>query len=210
MGIDLVMVIIIAITAFVSFKGFNDPYFVSKYDFHVGRIRSGEQIRMFSSGFLHADLQHLVLNMLTLYFFAPAVTFFLGSFGLVLVYIGSLLSGSLLTLYLHKDEYNYRALGASGAVMGVVFSSILLMPEAKINFFIPAWIFGIFYLFYSIYGMKSRRDNIGHTAHFGGAVGGYALTLFRMPELFQTDLKTVIILAVPIVILFVMNRMGKL
>ena len=184
--------------------------FFRKYEFHIGSIRAGEQHRMFTSAFLHADMQHLLFNMLTLYFFAPTVIFDLGIIGFLLVYFGSLICGSLLTLYFHKDDYNYRAIGASGAVMGVIFSSILLDPDAKINLFIPAYIFGIIYLLYSIYGMRVKRDNIGHTAHFGGAIGGYAITLCRVPELFYTETNTVILLAIPIVILFVMQKMGKL
>jgi len=208
--IDLVLIVVMAITALVSFKGFNDPYFLRKYDFHVGSIRAGEQIRMFSSGFLHADLQHLLLNMLTLYFFGPLVVAYLGSVGFLLVYFCSLVAGSLLTLYLHRNEYSYRALGASGAVMGVVFSAVLLQPDARVNFIIPAWIFGLAYMLFSIYGMRARRDNIGHTAHFGGAVGGYLVTLIRMPELLQTELWLVLLLLVPIVLLFVLYKMGKL
>lgn len=210
MNLDISIIAIIAITAFVSFKGFKDTYFLRKYDFHVGSIRAGEQIRMFSSGFLHNDLQHLIFNMFTLYFFGPIAQAYLGTVGFLLVYLISLLSGSLLTLYLHKNEYSYRALGASGAVMGVVFSAVLLQPDAKINFFIPAWIFGIFYLLYSIYGMRTRRDNIGHTAHFGGAIGGYAITLFREPDLLYTETWLIILLALPIVLLFVLYKMGKL
>ncbi|MFY7730572.1 MAG: rhomboid family intramembrane serine protease [Flavobacterium sp.] len=208
--IDLVLVVVMAITALVSFKGFNDPYFLRKYDFHVGSIRAGEQIRMFSSGFLHADLQHLLLNMLTLYFFGPLVVAYLGSVGFLLVYFCSLVAGSLLTLYLHRNEYSYRALGASGAIMGVVFSAVLLQPDARVNFIIPAWIFGLAYMLFSIYGMRARRDNIGHTAHFGGAVGGYLVTLIRMPELLQTELWLVLLLLAPIVLLFVLYKMGKL
>ncbi len=208
--IDLVLIVVMAITALVSFKGFNDPYFLRKYDFHVGSIRAGEQIRMFSSGFLHADLQHLMLNMLTLYFFGPLVVAYLGSVGFLLVYFCSLVAGSLLTLYLHRNEYSYRALGASGAIMGVVFSAVLLQPDARVNFIIPAWIFGLAYMLFSIYGMRARRDNIGHTAHFGGAVGGYLVTLIRMPELLQTELWLVLLLLAPIVLLFVLYKMGKL
>jgi membrane associated rhomboid family serine protease len=209
MSIDLVVYIVIAINAIVSFKGFNDFSFFRKYEFHIGSIRAGEQHRMFTSAFLHADIQHLLFNMLTLFFFGPTVVFKLGIVGFILVYIGSLVCGSLLTLYFHKDDYNYRAIGASGAVVGIIFSAILLNPNMEVNF-MPGYIFGIVYLLFSIYGMKAKRDNIGHTAHFGGAIGGFALTLCRMPELFYTETNTIIILLIPIIILFVMQKMGKL
>ena len=74
----------------------------------------------------------------------------------------------------------------------------------------PAYIFGILYLLYSIYGMKAKNDNIGHTAHFGGAIGGYALTLLKYPELIQNNTFIVVLLLVPIILLFVMAKLGKL
>ena len=147
--------------------------------------------------------------MFTLYFFAPVVIYALGVVGFLLVYFISLICGSLLTLYFHKHDYSYRAIGASGAVMGVLFSSILINPDMEINF-IPGYLFGIIYLLFSIYGQKAKRDNIGHMAHFGGAIGGYAITLTRTPQLLYEETFTVIALAVPIVILFIMERLGKL
>ncbi|AWH87061.1 rhomboid family intramembrane serine protease [Flavobacterium album] len=207
---DLVLVAIIAINAIVSYKAFGDYSFFKKYEFHVGSIRAGEQYRMFTSAFLHANPTHLIFNMVTLFFFAPVVIFKFGVIGFLLVYFTSLISGSLLTLYFHKNDYSYRAIGASGAVVGVLFASILIDPDRKINFFIPGYIFGIIYLLFSIYGMKAKNDNIGHTAHFGGAIGGYAIALSRMPYMIYDNTLVVILLAVPIVILFVMAKMGKL
>jgi membrane associated rhomboid family serine protease len=170
---------------------------------------------MLSSAFLHVDIAHLAFNMITLYFFAPVVTDFLGTPVFLLVYFGSLICGSLLTLQFHKNDYSYRAVGASGAVTGVLYSAILLNPDMNLYFFfipipIPAYVFGIGYLLYSIYGMKAKRDNIGHTAHFGGAIGGYAITLFNQPYLLTENLLMVVLLAIPIIILFVMAKMDKI
>lgn len=205
-----IMLAVILANVLISIKGFNDEMFFRKYQFHVGSIRSGEQIRMLTSGFLHADIPHLAFNMITLYFFAPYVIFELGSLSFLLVYVGSLVFGSLLTMAFHGNEYSYRAVGASGAVTGIVYSAILLDQSIYIYGFIPGYIFGFAYLLYSIYGMKSRTDNIGHTAHFGGAIGGYVITLLKMPSLLQDNLLMVILLAVPIIILFVMAKAGKL
>jgi membrane associated rhomboid family serine protease len=205
-----IMLAVILANVLISLKGFNDEMFFRKYQFHVGSIRSGEQIRMLTSGFLHADLPHLAFNMITLYFFAPIVIQTLGSFSFILIYLGSLVFGSLLTMVFHGNDYSYRAVGASGAVTGIVYSAILLDQSIYIYGFIPGSIFGFAYLLYSIYGMKSRTDNIGHTAHFGGAIGGYVITLLKMPSLLQDNLLMVILLAVPIVILFVMAKAGKL
>ncbi|MFV8373323.1 rhomboid family intramembrane serine protease [Flavobacterium sp. LB2P74] len=211
---NTVLIAIIVVNVLISYKGFNDLSFFRKYEFHIGSIRSGEQIRMLSSGFLHADMTHLIFNMLTLWFFAPVVINLLGDFSFILVYFGSLIFGSLLTMVFHKNDYGYRAVGASGAVTGVLYSAILLQPDMMLGIFfvipMPAYIFGILYLLYSIYGMKAKNDNIGHTAHFGGAVGGYLITLVKEPQLFVDHTLMVILLAIPIVILFVMEKMGKL
>ena len=211
---NMFLVAIIIANVLLSYKGFNDHYFFRKYQFHVGSIRAGEQIRMISSGFLHADLFHLAFNMIALYSFAPVVTDFLGSFTFLLIYAGSLIFGSLLTMLFHGNDYGYTAVGASGAVTGIIYSAILLEPTMTIGIFgvipLPAYIFGIGYLLYSIYGMKAKRDNIGHTAHFGGAIGGYTITLLKDPALLQEHTFMVILLAIPIVVLFVMAKMGKL
>jgi len=211
---SFILIAIIIANVVISYKGFNDLYFFRKYEFHVGSIRSGEQIRMLSSGFLHVDMMHLIFNMLTLYFFAPVVLGWLGNFSFVLVYFGSLIFGSLLTMLFHKNDYSYRAVGASGAVTGVLYSAILLQPDMMLGIFfvipMPAYIFGILYLLYSIYGMKAKNDNIGHTAHFGGAIGGYLITLIKMPSLLTEHTMMVILLAIPILILFGMAKLGKL
>ncbi|WP_179352040.1 rhomboid family intramembrane serine protease [Winogradskyella vidalii] len=215
LGISIVTIVIIAANVIISFKGFDDRGFFEKFKFNVGSIRGGDQIRMLSSGFLHADITHLLFNMFTLYFFADVVIMQLGSFNFIVIYLGSLIFGNLLSLYFHKDEYWYSAIGASGAVTGVLYSAILLQPGMSLYMFfvpipIPGYIFGIGYLLYSIYGMKKRIGNIGHDAHFGGAIGGYVVTLILMPRLFITDLGHIGLLAIPIIILFVLYKMGKL
>src|SRR5690606_21262683 len=122
--------------------------------------------------------------------------------------------GNFLTLYLEKDNYSYRAVGASGAVTGVIYSAILFNPDEKLYLFfalpIPAYLFGIGYLLYSIYGMKSKNDHIGHTAHFGGAIGGYIITLLLVPQLLWINTKIVILLAIPIVVLFYLMKNKKI
>lgn len=215
MDLNIFMLAIIAANVIFSLKGFDDVSFFRKYEFHVGSIRSGEQIRMITSGFLHIDIPHLAFNMLTLYFFAPIVYGYLGNLSFLLIYFGSLIFGSLLTMMFHKDDYSYRAVGASGAVTGILYAAILLEPNMSLYLFfipipIPAYLFGIGYLLYSIYGMKAKNDNIGHTAHFGGAIGGYVITLLKVPTMFIDNLLMVILLAIPIIILFIMAKQGKL
>ena len=211
---NTLLIVIIAVTVLISYKGFNDLSFFRKFEFHVGSILKGEQIRMISSGFLHVDMGHLFFNMVTLWFFAPLVLANLGNWTFVLVYMGSLIFGNLLTLLFNKNNYSYRAVGASGAVTGVLYSAILLQPDMMLGLFfvipIPAYLFGILYLLYSIYGMKSKNDNIGHSAHFGGAVGGYVITLIEQPQLLVDHTEMVVLLTIPIIVLFMMQRLGKL
>ncbi|WP_369764874.1 rhomboid family intramembrane serine protease [Flavobacterium sp. WC2429] len=211
---NTILIAIIVANALFSYKGFNDHTFFRKYEFHIGSIRSGEQIRLLSSAFLHADIGHLAFNMITLYFFAPVVIGYLGTFSFVIIYFGSLIFGSLLTILFHKNDYNYRAVGASGAVTGILYSAILLEPNMMLGIFfiipIPAYIFGILYLLYSIYGMRAKNDNIGHTAHFGGAIGGFLITLITNPHLLVENTLMVVLLMIPIVILFAMAKMGKI
>ena len=214
-GIHIATLIIIGANVLFSFRGFNDFSLFEKYKFNIAGIRRGEQIRMISSGFLHADFSHLLFNMLTLYFFADVVIITLGVFPFVLVYFASLLFGNILSYYFHKDEFHYSAIGASGAVMGVLYSAILLYPDMGLYLFfipipIPAWIFGILYLLYSIYGMKKSLGNIGHDAHFGGAIAGYVLTLLLLPSLLVNHLWVVVLLAIPILILFILMKLKKI
>ncbi|MBC3758836.1 rhomboid family intramembrane serine protease [Hyunsoonleella sp. SJ7] len=220
--LDIITVVIIAANVIISYKGFGDFGFFEKYKFNIGAIRRGEQIRMFSSGFLHADTTHLFFNMFALYLFADQVLYEVGQYSFFIIYIGSLLAGNMLSLYFHKNEYHYSAVGASGAVTGVLYSAILLNPQQPYYFLflpprigdidlgIPGFVLGIAYLLYSIYGMKRRIGNIGHDAHFGGAIGGYIITLILVPTLFQTDILMVGVLALPIVLLFVLRRLGKI
>lgn len=214
-NLHIATIAIIAANVLVSLRGFNDSVFFDRYKFSIGAIHSGQRERMATSGFLHVDISHLFFNMFTLYFFANVVINWFGPGKFLIIYFVSLLGGSLLALFFHKDEPFYSAVGASGAVTGILYAAILLNPDMQLGIMfipipLPAYVLGIAYLLYSIYGMRSRLGNIGHTAHFGGAIGGYATTLLFRPELFVTDTLIVVLLAIPIIILFVLEKMGKI
>ena len=215
MNISIYTLIIIALNVLCSFKGFKDRSFFESYKFNIGGIKRGEQLRILVSGFLHVDLQHLLFNMITLYFFADHVIHSVGPFYFFLIYFGSLIFGNLLSYYFHKNELYYSAVGASGAVTGILYAAILLYPGMNLYLYfipipIPSYVVGVGYMLYSIYGMKSRVGNIGHDAHFGGAIGGYVLTLLIAPQVLETHLWMVIILAVPIILLFLMHKNNKI
>ena len=214
-NLHIATIAIIAANVLVSIKGFNDTSFFERYKFGIGAIKAGQKERMATSGFLHVDFAHLLFNMITLYFFADRVIHWFGPGKFLAIYFISLLAGSLLALFFHKDEPYYSAVGASGAVTGILYAAILLEPGMSLYLMfipipIPAYVLGIGYLLYSIYGMKKRLGNIGHTAHFGGAIGGFATSLLFKPDLLFTETLMVVLLASPIILLFIMEKMGKI
>jgi len=207
--------IVITANLLFSMRGFKDYSFFEQYKFNIAALQRGEKIRMLSSGFLHVNWQHFIFNMISLYFFAHIVVNLLVALNFYLVYLFSLLAGNLLSFYFHKNEPFYSAVGASGAVTGIVYSAILLRPDMHMFIYfipipIPSYVVGVGYLLFSIYGMKTKLGNIGHDAHFGGAVGGYLMTLFLAPWIFEYHFWMVALLATPIVLLLILKWKNKL
>jgi len=208
-SVNSVAILIIGLNIFFSYRGFSDRTFFNKYKFSPSSIKRGEKIRYISSGFLHVDTTHLIVNMFTLYFFVDAVIFRVGEINFLIIYLTSLIFGNWLTYRFNSNNINYSAVGASGAVMGIVYSAILLNPEMTLFFFIlpmPGYLFGLGYLFYSIYSMKKVNDNIGHEAHLGGAIAGFFSTIFISPAIVLTNLFTVLILLIPIVYFYIKSK----
>lgn len=195
-----VVVLLIVANALISFIGFKNAVFFRRYQFQMAKIKAGEKLRMFSSGFLHVDFNHLFVNMLSLYFFAGYVVYSLGETKFIALYLMSLYLGNYLSYRFHNQQNNYTAVGASGAVSGVVYSAVLLYPEMKMAFLffpipLPGYLMATIYLIYTIYGMKKQMDNIGHTAHFGGAVAGLLATVAFVPSVVSDSGFTLAILA---------------
>ena len=208
---DKIVLIIIIANVIVSLKGFDDVNFFDKYKFQIGPIVNKEWVRMLTSGFLHVDFYHLLFNMLTLYFFADGVIAEFGIINFLIMYFLSLLGGSALSYYYHQRDFFYSAVGASGAVSGILFASILLYPFDNLYFMfipipIPAIVVGIGYLLYSVFGMKNQWGNIGHAAHLGGAATGLILSIVMEPSLLFTHTLYVVILAIPLLMLFVFRK----
>jgi len=205
---------IIVINVLFSLQGFKDSAWFNKYKFQIGPIAQKDYVRLISSGFLHVDFSHLLFNMLTLYFFADVLLINLGTVSFIAIYIVSLLAGNVLTYLYHKNEMYYSAVGASGAVSGVLFSAILLFPKMSLYLMfipipIPAYLVGIGYLAYTVFGMKKQLGNVGHSAHLGGAVAGILLTLAIIPNLIQTRSLTLLLLGIPIVLFFIFGNRIK-
>lgn len=181
-----------------SLLAFSNERIFEKYLFSSYAITHFKQYyRIFTHAFLHGDYMHLAFNMYALYLFGsmleeafslPALFDTRGPFLYAALYLGGIIFSSLPDLALHKNNSTYRSVGASGAVNAVVFSAILINPTMGMGiiflpFFIPAWIFGILYLGYSWYMSKRGGDNIGHNAHFYGALFGVGFTIVLKPAL---------------------------
>ncbi len=166
-----------------SYKGFKDPQFYEQYIFDVDKILiDGEYKRMLTSGFLHGSWWHLIFNVIALLSFSGEIEYEFGPLRYLLIYFGSLIGGSLLALYIHRNHGDYRAIGASGAISGLILSFVVLAPNSSISFiFLPieikSWVFALLFVLVSILGIKYQRDNIGHEAHLGGAIIGVLITI---------------------------------
>jgi membrane associated rhomboid family serine protease len=183
--------VLIVVTCVFSYQGFKNWHFTQRYIFNPEAILAGKEYhRVVTSAFLHADWQHLIFNMLTLYLFGTGLEFFLGRGNYLLVYFGAIVGGSLLSLWVHRN-HAYTAYGASGGVAGVIFATILLNPGGSIAPFyfpipIPGWLYAIGYLLYSFFGMKEHRGDVGHDAHLGGAIIGFLITAALEPLAVRT------------------------
>lgn len=172
---------IIAITCIVSYMAFNNRRLMDDLILWPPAItRQREYHRLVTYGVIHADFNHLLFNMITLYFFGQAMEPFftdrMGTFGFVLFYLGGLVFSILPTYIKNRSNPAYRSLGASGAVSGVLFAFILLAPWATIRVFfalpIPAIIYAVLYTAYSIYMDRRGGDSVNHSAHLWGAAYG--------------------------------------
>ncbi len=194
----MITFIIIAITAITSIRAFSDQELYRKFIFAPNYMsRNNEWHRFFTYGFLHGDWMHLIFNMFAFYSFGQLVenTFVqlypgFGRLIYIVLYLSALPLSSLVDFFQHKNNPRYMAVGASGAVSAVIFASILIYPQGGIMIFpipfsIPAYIFGPLYLIFCVYMARNSNDNIGHVAHFYGAVYGLIFTIIAIPGIVQ-------------------------
>lgn len=168
---------------------YGNPVYLEKFsEWPYQIVHDKKYYQVITSAFLHANFMHLFFNMFALFTFGSFLErFFIENFGsfegslyFFLIYFISLLSGSILTVIFHYNNPLYVAVGASGAVSGIVFSYIIFFPTSMLYVFfipMPAYLFAFLWIGFSVYGMKSKLGNIGHEAHLGGAFGGFISTL---------------------------------
>ena len=180
--------ILIALNVIYSIIGFSNSTLVNKtIMWPYGVKRQQQYYRFISSGFLHADWMHLFFNMFTLYFFGRNIEIIFKNYGLggnaayLALYIGGLVIADLPSYFKHRDDPNYRSLGASGAVSAVVIATIVFSPWSSIYLYgafkISAALYAILFIVYCVYMGKQNRDNINHDAHLWGALFGMIFTL---------------------------------
>ncbi len=204
---EIVPIIIIALTAITSVKGFNDMAFFDRYKFNVGAIlgSSKQWDRMLTSATLHGDYIHLFFNMFTLYIFSDTIIYEFGIWKYLAIYFLSIIGGGLLSLWMHRKEYYYSAIGASGGVVGVLFAAIAIYPNMTLGIMfvipMPGWVFGIAYLAFSVYAMQKQQGNIGHDAHLGGAAVGLLLAILFEPVLLKINTLYIGIMVLPLIVL---------
>ncbi|MFZ5618855.1 MAG: rhomboid family intramembrane serine protease [Pseudomonadota bacterium] len=175
--------IIISLYAF-----YGDRTFINQFAFQVRAVSELKQhYRIITSSFLHGNFAHLLLNMMTLYFFGPVVEGILGKLGFLVIYFGAIVASGVVSLRFNRNNPAYASVGASDAASGVVLSFCCFYPLEKIYIlFIPIGIPAIVYgaLFIAISAQMMERENrvIAHEGHLGGALAGVALTVLMRPE----------------------------
>jgi len=215
MGIGTINFLLIIANLIASYNGLSNRRFYNRYVFQVEKILVYKDYkRLITSGFLHVSWLHLLFNMITLYAFGGGLEGYLGqsSFGqleYLLIYFAGLIGGNLLSLYIHRNHPGYKSAGASGAIAGVIFGAIALFPNMSIGFFlipisIPAWVFGLVYMLISIYGIKSKKENVGHDSHLGGALIGMLVAILFKPSVLIDNYLPILIITVPALVFLYM------
>lgn len=179
---------ILVVTALATLYAFQRPDLQKRWIFNPPAILAHkEYFRLFTRGFIHADWVHFAFNAFSFYSFARNLEILYGATTLLVVYGASILGGSLLSLAVHR-RHDYRALGASGGVCGVIFASIFLLPGVAINLFplpfgVPAYLYAVLFLAGSFIAHRRQKDNVGHDAHLGGAIVGLLAAAALYPGL---------------------------
>ncbi|HRB57187.1 rhomboid family intramembrane serine protease [Acinetobacter johnsonii] len=183
-------VTIIIITVIISMVAFSNQNVMNRLIFWPPAMQRGQYDRFITHGFIHADGMHLLFNMFTLFFFGSIIESFYRQYfyelGFILFYLGGLIFAILPSYLKHKNDVRWASLGASGAVSAVLFAYVLFEPWKLIFVFfipVPAIIFAVLYVAYSIWSGKKGNSNINHSAHLWGASYGVIMTLILEPRL---------------------------
>ena len=187
-----ITIVIVAVTVLVSWRAFNDRALLERLILWPPAVERRKQYdRLLGYGFVHADWMHLIFNMITLWSFGTAVervfSEWITPVGYVLFYLSAIVVSILPTYITHRNDANYRSLGASGGVSAVLFAFILFDPWSTLIIFpipvpIPAFLVALLYVGYSIWMDRRGRDNVNHSAHLWGAAYGLLFTVLLEPK----------------------------
>lgn len=208
----ILTIILIATITVTTIYAFNHSDFYYKYSFNVGAIKNDkEYYRIITSAFIHVDYTHLIFNMVTLFSFAESVEIGYSSFVIFLSFLLSVIGGGVYSLINNWKNDNYSAVGASGGVCGIIYSSIFLMESGSINLMfipipIPDYIYAVLFILVSHYLMKKGTDNIGHDAHLGGAFTGVIYAICVIPWVFMQEIHIILAMFLPFAILHIYDR----
>ena len=183
--------LLVGVTVLVSWMAFNNRRLIERLLLWPPAIdRQHQYDRLLTHGFVHADWQHLLFNMITLFFFGrfaeQVISAMIGPVGFVLFYLSAIVIAILPTYLRHRHDARYRSLGASGAVSAVLFAFILVQPWSLIFVFflpVPAILYGVFFVGYSIWMDRQGGDNTNHNAHLSGAIYGVLFMLLMEPRI---------------------------
>lgn len=193
-------IILILITVAISYAAFKSPKLMDQLQFNASKIiHKNEYHRLVTHAFIHANWEHLFVNMIVLFSFGQAIeAYFKYNFGnneilfYLLLYFGGILVSNIYALIKHRNNYFYNSVGASGAVSSILFAAIFFDPWNSIYFFgilpIPGIVFAVLYLVYSYQMSHKQNDNVAHDAHFLGALYGFIFPVLLNPQLFETFL----------------------
>lgn len=203
-GTGYISLIIILANLIVSYQGFKSTAFFERYKFQVDKIRLHKDYKtLVTAGFLHVNWMHLIFNLIALYFFSGGLEAQLGELGYIIIYTASLVGGNLFSLLLHKRDGYFSSVGASGAVCGLMFASIALFPGFSISLFIislPGWLYGLLFIAFTIYGIRSKQRNIGYETYLGGALVGMLVAIAMHPQALLINIWPILIVAVPSIV----------
>lgn len=204
--VGIATLILIIANIFCSLQGLSDRYSFEQNNFQVEKILLNKDYkRLLTSGFFQVSALHLILNMASLCFFSGGLELQLGEARYLLIYFAGMIGGNLFSLFIHRHQFYYNtAVGASGAVSGVIFGTIGLFPHFEIGFLgahfpIPGWFYGFLYVLVSIYFIKSKTDNIGHETQLAGGLAGLTAALCLQPTAMLNHYLTILAVTIPTV-----------
>lgn len=204
--------LVLIVTAIMTFMAFGKATLLERWMFKPYDILVFKHFdRMITSGFIHGDWMHFAFNAISLYSFGSAIERIYGAGVLLGVYFASILGGSILSLWIHR-HHDYRALGASGGVCGIIFAAIFLIPGAGVSMFflpisIPPFLYAVCFLLFSFFAHRRGADNVGHDAHLGGAIIGLLTATALYPSMIAAQpVMFVTVLGLSILILFLLVK----